>query len=169
VKSPKTARSGYSLERVYVVQQQYNVLDPEEVSAKSDEREVAFGWDWRAVGKRRFEVLVELTVEPSADATERASVRLFGLFSATEKLSIKFNDFVRHNAPALLFPYAREVVSTMTGRGPFGAFHVDPLNMRDLQGLGGLEDTQGYIQLAQHADVAEDFELLEFEEHEADT
>jgi preprotein translocase subunit SecB len=169
VKSPKTARSGYSLERVYVTQQQYEVLDPEDVESVPGERGVAFGWDWRAVGKRRFEVLVELSVEPTPDAAERAHVRLFGVFSATETLSIKFNDFVRHNGPALLFPYAREVVSTMTGRGPFGAFHVDPLNMRDLQGLGGLEDTQGYIYLTQHPDEAEDFELLEFEEHEAET
>jgi preprotein translocase subunit SecB len=158
----KAKRSGYKIERVYVAEQEYRVTDPDarEESAASDTREVAFGWDWRPLGPRRFEVVIEVSVEPSKDAPEVARVRLFGLFAAgSGELTIPFRDFVRHNAPAILFPYAREVVSTMTGRGPYGAFHIDPLNVREMTGGTTIDQTLGYKYLVDHPDVAATFGL----------
>lgn len=171
MKTKETVRSGYRLERVYVAQQEYRVLDVDELSdTVGAEREVSFGWDWRALGPRRFEVLIEVSVDPSRESPELANVRLFGVFSAGKpKLSIAFKDFVGTNAPAILFPYAREIISTMTGRGPFGAFHIEPLNIRAITGAVRLDETSGHEYLRAHPEEAANFELYDVDEESSET
>lgn len=161
MKPKGTVRSGYRLERVYVAQQEYRVVPSEElVDERGDDREVSFGWDWRALGRRRFEVVIEVSVGPTTASRERATARLFGVFSAEEgQLSIAFKEFASTNAPAILFPYAREVISTMTGRGPFGAFHIDPLNIRVITGSVSFHETMGHKHLLANPEEAGTFDL----------
>ena len=160
---PKPGHAGYKLERIYVVEQGYHLRDAASVEASQSaaEREVSFGWDWRPLGPLRFEVVIDIDLHPTKDAPEDVNVRLLGVFSARqpEELSIPFTEFVRYNAPAILFPYAREVLSTMTGRGPFGAFHVDPVNVRILAGDMDVTQTTGYRFLVEHPDTAATFGL----------
>jgi len=42
------------------------------------------------------------------------------------------NKFARYNAPAILFPYLRETVSSITGRTSFSALVMPPLNLQAL-------------------------------------
>ena len=161
-KANRDVRSGYHVERVYVGSQEYRLVDPESARdvASSDDRNVDFGWDWRPVGARKFEVIVDLEVEPTKQAPEKAQVRLIGLFEAAEgEPSIKFSDFVKLNASAILFPFAREVISAMTGRGPYGAFHVHPLNLVALLKDTPIENTTGWKYLEENPAVAKNFGL----------
>jgi preprotein translocase subunit SecB len=159
VVTDRDARSGYRVERIYVGSQEYRLVEPdssrEQVDA--DDRQVEFGWDWRPIGTRKFEVVIDLEVESTKQASEEAKVRIIGVFEASESPSIKFLDFVRNNAAAILFPFAREVVSTMTGRGPFGAFHVYPLNIVALLKDVKWEETTGWKYLSEHPDIAATF------------
>lgn len=158
MKTGETVRSGYRLEKVYAVGQEYRLLESEGLSDSEGESQVAFGWDWHPIGPRQFEVLVEVSLDPSAERPEEASARLCGVFTAGASLSMPFKDFLG-NAPAILFPYAREIISSMTGRGPFGAFHVDPLNIKAIIGPVNLKQTDGYRQLFENPAMAGTFEL----------
>lgn len=154
--------SGYTLEKVYVAEQQYRLIPGVELpeSADSEDRNVDFGWDWRPVSSRRFEVVIEVNVAPAASVPEQMSVRLMGVFKAEDgPLSIAFADFLQGNAPAILFPFAREVISTMSGRGPYGAFHLNPLNVRALLSDFDISQTTGVEFLNSRPDLAADFGL----------
>ena len=155
-------KAGYRIEKVYVADQAYRIVaDQEQPSVNSAaDRKIAFGWDWRPLSARRFEVVITVTIEPSKDSPEQVSVRLIGLFTADDgELSIGFAEFLRVNAPAILFPYAREIISTMTGRGPFGAFHLNPINVPAL--LAGVDITvsTGHRTLRDNPEFAKSFGL----------
>lgn len=156
--------AGYRVERVYVGEQSYKVLDDAELElmeeTEGDERSIRFGWDWRPVAARRFEVALEIITEAKPDSAERAQVRVMGIFEAGPgEPAVPFADFIRINAPAILFPFAREVISAMTGRGPFGAFHIDPVNVPALLSEVDLEETTGARYLKANEELADSFEL----------
>lgn len=156
--------SGYKLERLYVAEQGYRIVEAASVaeSAAPEDRSVTFGWDWLPIGTRRFEVVLEVAVEPIPAAPDRAEVRMVGMFEAQPgPLSVPFSTFIRDNAIAILFPFAREVVSTMTGRGPYGAFHIDPINVVALLGSASIEESTGFKFLQSEPDLARDFGLLQ--------
>lgn len=158
--SPHNA--GYRLERLYVAEQEYKIVADEGLVEGTDpaDRVVNFGWDWRPVSSRVFEVVIDISIDPIKEAPERMSVRLIGVFAASQgKLSIAFTDFLKANAPAILFPYAREVISTMSGRGPHGAFHVHPLNVASLSADFDIARTTGSAFLDANPDIAADFGL----------
>ena len=154
--------AGYRIERIYVVEQEYKVLPDEGLTEVADpaDRVVNFGWDWRPVGPRVFEVIVEVSVDAIKDAPEQMSVRLAGVFAADEgELSISLVNFLKANAPAILFPFVREVISTMSGRGPHGAFHLHPLNVASLSADFDIGRTTGSAFLDAHPDIATNFGL----------
>lgn len=154
--------AGYKIEKVFVADQEYRIVSTEgfdEIEAVP-ERVVNFGWDWRPVSSRRFEVVIEVSIDPVRSAPERVSVRVVGLFYAEEgQLSISFPDFVQVNAPAILFPFAREAISSTSGRGPYGAFHLNPLNVRTLMKGFALEKSSGYELMQHNEELARDFGL----------
>jgi preprotein translocase subunit SecB len=155
-------QAGYRLERVHVAEQEYRLVVDENLPELDDpnDREVNFGWDWRPLGPRRFEVVIEINCGPVDGAPEIARVRLFGVFEAVGDVpTVSFAEFIRANAPAILFPYAREVISTMTGRGPHGTFHLNPLNVAALIGKFDIEKTSGARFLAENPAIAESFGL----------
>ncbi|MHB1095585.1 MAG: protein-export chaperone SecB [Gemmatimonadaceae bacterium] len=155
-------KAGYRIEKVYVAEQSYRIVADQEkpnVDATA-ERKIAFGWDWRPIGAKRFEVVITVTVEPSKDFPEHVSVRLIGLFTVDDgALSIGFAEFLRVNAPAILFPYAREIISTMTGRGPFGTFHLNPINVPSLLADIDITVSTGHKVLRDDLDFAKSFGL----------
>jgi preprotein translocase subunit SecB len=153
---------GYRLERIYVSNQSYSLEDVKDApKTPAAERDVHVGWDWRPIGRRRFEVIIDIAVDPNTSAPEKLHVRLLGIFQApdVEDPQLPFINFVRQNAPAILFPYAREVVSTMTGRGPYGSFHINPINVVAILGSVPIAKTTGYQFLESNASVAEEFAL----------
>ena len=159
---PVSGNAGYRLERIHVAEQAYASAVRDDIRETDDhaDRMVQFGWDWRPLTERRFEVVLEISCHPIKVAPESARVRLFGVFSADPGVpSIPFASFVRVNALAILFPYAREVISTMTGRGPYGAFHLNPVNVQTLAEELDIEDTTGAAFFREHPDMAEAFGL----------
>jgi preprotein translocase subunit SecB len=158
----KEIQAGYRLERVHVSEQEYRTIAADNLPEVDDasDRPVNFGWDWRPIGPRRFEVVIEIKCDPVDEAPEIARVRLFGVFEAVGEVpSVSFGEFIRGNAPAILFPYAREVISTMTGRGPHGTFHLNPLNVAALIAGFDMEKTSGAKFLADNPAIAESFGL----------
>ena len=158
--------TGYRLERVYVSEQHYEQVETSGLREpeNSEDRGVGMSWDWRPLGPRRFEVLLELDLESTSLAPERARVRVMGVFEAVgETQSVEFIQFLRTNAPAILFPFGREVLSTMTARGFFGAFHLHPINIAAVLSDFDFSQTTGFQFLEKNQEVAETFGLLNVE------
>lgn len=165
----KDARAGYRIERIYVAEQEYKSTDSDDASAadQEEEREVDFGWDWRPVGPRRFEVAIKVSVAPVSWSPDEAKVSVMATFTAAHgDLSVSFEQFIKQHAPAILFPFAREVISAMTGRGPHGAYHVHPINVVQLLDDAELANTAGHKFLLAHQDLIEDFGLYDPRQHE---
>jgi len=166
MKDTSAMYAGYSIERIFAATQDYALVtdDERELASPSDVRGVEFGWDWRPSGPRRFEVIVDLAIAPSKTIPERAKVRVVGVFQAVaDSPSICFRDFARNNAAAILFPYAREIVSAMTGRGIYGTYHVAPINVIGLLMDVPFESTTGFESLKDDRAAREDFGLNLYE------
>lgn len=155
-------KAGYRIEKIYVAEQAYLIVaDPElPRTAAVVERQISFNWDWRPVSPLRFEVAITLSGEPTTEIPEKITVRVVGLFSAeSATVNVPLGEFLRVNAPAILFPFAREVISTMTGRGPFGAFHLNPVNVPALLAGIDVSASTGHRFLRENSDVALGFGL----------
>jgi preprotein translocase subunit SecB len=54
---------------------------------------------------------------------------LAGTFEATEKGNMSLRDFAKHNAPAHLVPYARELIANITARSALPTLNLGPINV----------------------------------------
>ncbi|MGI9077184.1 MAG: protein-export chaperone SecB [Gemmatimonadaceae bacterium] len=126
-------QSGYFIDRVYVLRQSHEILQ-DRAALPDGEPSVLFGWDWHIDEEEPafFHVAVTLGIEGSKERPENAEVWLVGRFQLGEKgapHSIDFDHFVRTNAPAILFPYARSVLANLTLQGLLGVYHFPPMNV----------------------------------------
>lgn len=165
--------AGYSFTRLYSTNQEFNVLSPDEVESLPEEDiglEIGWGWRildvetadelaerWDAPPDLNFEVAVEVLVEGPADEPVRASATLVGQFhlAGGDAPPIPLLDFVRLNAVAAIYPYARETIEELTSRGPFDATVLPLANvvafMRDFDSAA----SYGAMQLADHPELAD--------------
>lgn len=79
------------------------------------------------------EVQLKLSVEPaSAPPPFFAEVVVAGRFSYADEKNLNLDAFVSNQAPALLFPFAREAIANLTVRTRFGPVLIPPVNVRAL-------------------------------------
>jgi len=121
--------TGYNLEKIYFPEQTLRLHGPSEGMA--EETPMQFGWDWKFLeAKTRFEVLVQISIGPTKARPEDVKLVACAIFSVVgDAQSVALSDFVRLHGPAILFPYVREAISSLTGRSFFGPMYVAPLNI----------------------------------------
>jgi preprotein translocase subunit SecB len=138
---------GYALERVY--SNDLRLCDkPVPPNQQDDEGEIAFGWDWRMIEKDRFEVKVILSVEPAGIRDELARVVVVGRFQqVADTPTVELSDFVKRQAPAILMPYARQLISLLTSNSIYGAFFLPPLNLAEMMKDFDASQAQGAKQV----------------------
>lgn len=156
--SPASPR-GYALERVYALEQIYKLGDSVAESLPSGGRQVSFGWDWRPIGPMVFDVIITIGLDRSKEQNDTARVVLAGTFRAAGELPVPFAEFVRLHGPVILLPYAREMLSQITSRGPFGAFLLAPINLVGLMQRCDMTESTGGRVLRDQPEVARDFGL----------
>lgn len=139
--------TGYSLQSIHTTRASYQ--SARETSETPEERELAFRWDWRLQGERGFEVLLGATVGPMRGRPDAMEAVVVGTFSIVgEVQSIDLRRFVSLNAPALLMPYLREVLTNLSAHGPHGPFILPPINVVVLSESFDMQASTGYPQLA---------------------
>jgi preprotein translocase subunit SecB len=107
---------------------------------------LVFGWDWTTLlGRpRMFDVAVTVGFDGSWERLESVRVTVNGRFTIEEGTpSIKFSNFVRVHAPAMLMPYARELLSSVTRHGFYGAYHIPLVNILELMKDKTIEGATG--------------------------
>lgn len=145
--------TGYTLEKIHTTEQLYRLVNAEDLG---EEREYEFGWDWRIGGESAFQVLFSLEIKGTRDINELVRVKIVGTFSVTGKeKTVDLPHFVQYAAPAILFAYVRQIVTTLTSQGPFEPLLIAPTNMQKAMDYGDFEQTTGYSQLADDPELAE--------------
>ncbi len=114
----------------YVIQSLIFPIQVLTVAAPGDQTEVQWGWDWRWITSDRFEVGLlfgapSLDVRPERlEVAVTATIRIVG-----ESQTVPVNMFAHAHAPALMFPYLRQVVDELTSRSPHGRVLLPPTNI----------------------------------------
>jgi preprotein translocase subunit SecB len=122
--SPEVFETGYVLEALYFPIQSLTV----EPGDASDE--VEWGWDWRWSDHDHFEVGFLFSAPASATRPERLQVTANAVFQIVgETQTVPIDAFAHGHAPALMFPYIRQVVDELTSRSPYGRVLLPPTNI----------------------------------------
>src|SRR5438552_3649708 len=104
--------SGYTISSIHTIRQR---VEPREVAEGSEKGIANFGWDWRLIAEDLFEVLVTVTIEPDNDRPYETSVELVGRFRRLSPTpSVQLEDFAQLQAVAILLPYVRQFLATLT-------------------------------------------------------
>ncbi len=140
-------KAGFSLDKIYFIEQFLRLVDLAPDSTESSEP-ISFGWDWRVIGAREFEVVLQVRVDPTRERPESASVVICGAFGVSgPEHTVATRDFVRAQGPAILFPYLREALTSLTSRSPHGPFILAPTNVLALMQAFDPEKATGALQL----------------------
>ncbi len=149
--NPAPAPSGYSLDRVYFNHQALKAVEnlPDLPDGGG---QIGFGWDWRITAERLFEVALQISIDPSKARLEEVRLTMCGVFRIeADEPTIPLANFVRIHAPAIMMPYVRECLSSLTGRGFYGTFYLPPLNVFELMKGMDPDKTTGAGQLREGA------------------
>ena len=140
--TPSAIDSGYVIEALYFPVQQ---LTPAE--ADSESGEIAWGWDWRWNSHHHFEVGLLFGAPAGSSRPERMEVAATAIFRVVgESQTVPVPSFAYAHAPALLFPYIRQVVDELTSRSPFGRIVLPPTNVLALMTKFNAEEATGVRQ-----------------------
>jgi preprotein translocase subunit SecB len=138
--------SGYAISKVFSLKQHYEVIEKSNGLPKTEE--VSFAWDWRIVSDDLFEVLVSITIDPSAARCERFGSHVVGRFRRlAEKPSVDLQAFVTLQAVAILMPYVRQMLSGLTAQSEAGAYYLPVVNVARLMAGMKPENATGAKQL----------------------
>lgn len=145
---PKTASSGFALDRVYFGEQVLRIVPPDDPSLR-DEEEINFAWDWRLQGEDAFEIFLKLSLSPTRMRPEEIRATACGVFRiAGVQPALGIKAFARLNGPTILMPYVRECITAMTSRSFYGAHILSPINMVELMKTQDAEAATGSRQIA---------------------
>jgi preprotein translocase subunit SecB len=147
--------SGYRLEKVYAIELKYELIASTEALLDSEKRETTLFWDWSVTGERAVEVYMRAEVAGNREVPEQVTVALLGEFRYTAEPSVLLDKFVSVHAPAMLLPYLRESVSTLTGRGPYKPYFLPSVNVVELGESYDFAKTLGAEQIRNDPDLAE--------------
>ena len=137
--------SGYTLDRVFAQEQTFlGHANSEEFPTSTGDPRAAVAWDWHLVDESRFTVALTLSIEPTRERPETVRVMMLGLFTRVGEVpSVEVLKFVQTHAPAIMMPYVREAVSSLTGRGYYGPVNLPPINVAALMLNFDIEATSG--------------------------
>lgn len=128
--SSESIESGYVLEALFFPLQQ---LVPVHDGEAGENPDISWGWDWRWNDADHFEVGLMLGIPSSAARPEKLEVAATAVFRVVGSAqTVMTTTFAHTHAPALLFPYVRQVVDELTSRSPFGRVLLPPTNIMAL-------------------------------------
>ena len=128
---PPLPESGYRLIKIYTTHLEASVAAPADPSSGSESK-FYFGRDWRQISDRRFDVALQIKIDPSGTRPERAVVHAVGEFETVGEPEISTEDFATRHAVVMLFPYVRQLLTTVTASSPHGAFYLPAVNVGNL-------------------------------------
>ena len=121
--------SGYTIEKVYSTHQSLATQHGD----YSREGNINIAWDWWRIDESLFEVSLTVSIEPGKSRAERLEATVIARFKqAGNQPSVAREEFVRLQAPAILLPYVRETLSSLSSHGFFGPYYLPSINVYNL-------------------------------------
>ncbi len=143
--APVAIESGYIIEALFFPVQS---LSPTPPDANAADNVVGWGWDWRWRDHHHFEVGLLFGAPSVESRPERLDVAVTAVFRVSgETQTVPVQAFAYAHAPALLFPYLRQVVDELTSRSPFGRVLLPPTNVVALMATFDAVEATGAKQL----------------------
>jgi preprotein translocase subunit SecB len=147
--------SGFRLLRVVTIHQEYSIVSGEEIASETEARGLTVNWDWSVSKDRQFDVFLGADLAGNQEAPETVNVGVIGEFAiAGVATSMAVRSFVQTAAPAIMFPYLRQIISDLTGRGPYGPYYLPSVNVVRMMQRYDFEATRGAHQLRENQELA---------------
>lgn len=149
----KLPLSGYAILKVYSTKMVLEPKDPAEDVADHDA--LQFGWDWRWLNDGAFEVRITVGIEPSTARHQFAMVSVVGRFRqmGDPVVGALIDQFVRLQAVAILLPYARQFLSSLTANSLHGVYYLPTINVEALMNGYDQGNTTAAQQMAKRREV----------------
>ena len=91
---------------------------------------VQLGNHARKLNEGDYEIVLEVTV--TAEINDKtayiAEVKQAGIFAITGAAKEEVDQLVGAYCPSILFPYLRETIASLTGKGSFPPFYLQPIS-----------------------------------------
>ena len=148
-----STESGFALERVFADELQFTG-HPVDDSMPESEAEFEIGWDWAIEAADQFSVRLRFRVLPTKARPETVAVALAAGFIRRGTTTVSLLDFVSKHGPALMMPFVRETISSLTSRGLHGALLLPPFNVLAMMRSIDSNAAEGMRQLQADAALA---------------
>lgn len=131
--APETPTQKFTIQKIYLRDVSFeNPNAPQVFVGKTWEPKMNLGIESssRRIGEAQFEVVLKVTVE--ARVEERSAylieVQQAGLFSASGFSDAELGPLLGSFCPNILYPYAREEVTSLAAKGGFPQLLIEPIN-----------------------------------------
>lgn len=122
----------FSIQRLYTKDISFETPGAPAIFTQTWEPEtnVQFGTATTRLSETQYEVVLQLTVNTTVKGKVAyiAEVKYAGIFHVEGIEGLQLEHVLASQAPAILFPYVRELISEMIGRGTFPQFVLQPMN-----------------------------------------
>lgn len=150
------------IQRIYVKDVSFEAPNLPHVFQQDWKPQLEFNLNTEAtqIDENLYEVCLTIStstrVEGSNDVAFICEVKQAGLFTITGLEEIQLAHCLTAQCPNMLFPYARELISSLVNRGTFPPLNLAPINFDAL--------FMEYLQQQQSAENSEDKDKVELEE-----
>ncbi|XWY19060.1 protein-export chaperone SecB [Bisgaard Taxon 45] len=134
VDGQETQQPVLQIQRIYVKDVSFEAPNLPHIFQQDWEPKLSFDLSTEAkqVGDDLYEVClnisVETTMESSGDVAFICEVKQAGVFTISGLEEMQMAHCLTSQCPNMLFPYARELVSSLVNRGTFPALNLSPVN-----------------------------------------
>ncbi len=145
--APPLPLSGYALLNIYAAHLEMSFREMPEA-----EGAVIFGWDWRILHDNVFEVRIDVSVEPTKERELYLEAAAVGRFRRNDgEPGVSLDEFVSVQSIAILLPYARQYLSSLSASSLSGLYLLPPVNVIELVKDFDPKRATGAKQLAERA------------------
>lgn len=130
----QAAQAVLQIQRIYVKDVSFEAPNLPQIFQQEWKPELSFDLSTEAaqLGDDLYEVClkisVETTLEDSGDVAFICEVKQAGVFTISGLEDLQMAHCLTSQCPNMLFPYARELISSLVNRGTFPALNLSPVN-----------------------------------------
>jgi preprotein translocase subunit SecB len=126
----------FALQKVYLKDVSFEAPNTPEIFTREwrPELDVQMNWTYKRLADEVIEVVLVVTVTTNVgNATAfLAEVQQAGIFAVQGFDDEELETFAGRNCPKHLYPFAREAVADLTGKGGFPQLLLQPVNFRSM-------------------------------------
>ncbi|MBE2898727.1 protein-export chaperone SecB [Pasteurellaceae bacterium TAE3-ERU1] len=148
------AEASLQIQRIYIKDVSFEAPNLPTIFQQEWKPQLSFdlNTETQVLAENVYEVCLNLTVETKMEGSDEVAflceVKQAGVFTITGLEGVQLAHCLSAQCPNMLFPYARELISSLVNRGTFPALNLSPINfdalfMQQLQEQMAQEEGEG--------------------------